>query len=112
MVEIEREIRRRPELIERLKQINARRDSGYHTLAEIWRRNQIGVPSREELGSYLLGLLPKEHAAYIRFRVEKLKCRYTIANLRDLEAQQERDDKQAEARRRKYLRSSMRHLKE
>jgi hypothetical protein len=112
MAEIEREIRNRPELLDRLKQINARRDSGFHTLAEIWRRNQIGIPSREELGSYLLGVLPEEHAGYIRFRIEKLRCRFTIANLRDLEAQQQESDSQVVARRRKYFRSSVHHLKD
>ncbi|MBC8871063.1 MAG: hypothetical protein H8E44_16685 [Planctomycetes bacterium] len=112
MAEIEREIRSRPELLERLTKINSRRDSGFHTLAEIWRRNQIGIPSREELGSYLLGVLPEEHAAYIRFRIEQLKCRFTIANLRDLKAQQEKDDSRVAARRRKYFRSSVHHLKD
>lgn len=112
MADIEREIRGRPELLERLKQINARRDSGFHTLAEIWRRSQIGIPSREELGSYLLGVLPEEHAAYIRFRIETLKCRFTIANLRDLEAQQKESDSKIAARRRKYFRSSVHHLRD
>jgi len=112
MVEIEGAIRRHPQLLEPLVQLHARRDSGGHTLGEIWRLNQIGVPSREELGSYLLGVLPKEHADYIRFRVETLKCRYTIANLRDLEAQQKESNKQTAARRRKYFRSSVHHLKD
>jgi len=112
MAEIEREIRSHPELLERLKEINVRRDSGFHTLAEIWRRNQVGVPSREELGSYLLGVLPEEHADYIRFRIDKLKCRFTIANLYDLEAQQKESDSRIAARRRKYFRSSVRHLKD
>ncbi len=77
MAEIERALRGRPELLQRLSQINARRDCGVHTVGEIWRRHHIGVPTREELGSYLLGVLPKDHAAYIRFRVATLKCRYT-----------------------------------
>jgi hypothetical protein len=112
MSEIERAVRRRPELLARLAQINARRDSGVHTLGEIWRRRQIGVPSREELGSYLLGVLPKEHAAYIRFRVEILRCRYTIANLQDLQTQQREGETQVTARRRKYFQSSVGHLKD
>jgi hypothetical protein len=112
MAQIEQALRRRPELLQRLSEINGRRDSGMHSLGEIWRRHQIGLPTREELGSYLLGVLPEEHAAYIRFRVETLKCRYTIANLSDLQQQQRQGDSQVAARRRKYFQSSVGHLKD
>jgi hypothetical protein len=112
MSQIEQALRRQPELLERLAQINGRRDSGLHSLGEIWRRHQIGLPTREELGSYLLGVLPDEHASYIRFRVETLKCRYTIANLADLQAQQREGETQVAARRRKYFQSSVGHLKD
>jgi hypothetical protein len=112
MAQIEQTLRGRPDLLKRLAEINARRDHGIHTLAEIWRRHQIGVPSREELQSYLLGTLTKDHADYIRFRVETLKCRYTIANLRDLEAQRREGPSRASARRQKYFQSSVQHLRE
>ena len=112
MAEIEIALRKRPELLRRLAAIHARRDIGVHTLAEIWRRSQIGVPTREELSNYVRGLLPKEHAAYIRFRVETLKCRLTIANLRDIEAQRREADAKAAARRRKFFDFSVRHLKD
>jgi hypothetical protein len=107
MAEIERELRGRPDLLQRLAQINARRDCGIHTLGEIWRRHQIGVPSREELGSYLLGVLPEEQAAYIRFRLTTLKCRFTAANLADLQARQQEAESHVTARRRKYFESSV-----
>jgi hypothetical protein len=112
MAEIEQKIRSDPELLQRLARINNRRDSGMHSLGEIWRRHQIGIPSREELGSYLLGVLPKEHADYIRFRIETLKCRFTIANLQDLQRQQEEAESHVTARRRKYFQSSVGHLKD
>lgn len=112
MAEIETALRRQPELLRRLAAIHARRDGGVHTLAEIWRRSQIGVPTREELSNYVRGVLPKEHAAYIRFRVETLKCRLTIANLRDLEAQRKEAESQVTARRRKFFAVSIRHLKD
>jgi hypothetical protein len=112
MAEIERALRARPELLQRLSQINARRDCGVHTVGEIWRRHQIGIPSREELGSYLLGVLPKAHAAYIRFRISTLKCRYTTANLNDLQARQKEAEAQISARRRKYFQSSVGQLRE
>lgn len=112
MAEIERALRARPELLKRLSQINARRDCGVHTLGEIWRRHHVGVPTREELGSYLLGVLSKEHAAYIRFRVSTLKCRYTTANLNDLQARQKEAETQVSARRCKYFQSSVGRLHE
>ena len=111
MAQIEQELRAQPDLLQRLAEINGRRDSGVHTLAEIWRRHQIGVPTREELQGYLLGILPTEQAAYIRFRVETLKCRYTIANLRDLESQQAEAQTHVAARRKKYFQSSVGRLK-
>ena len=112
MAEVERALRGRPDLLQQLAQINARRDCGVHTVGEIWRRHHVGVPTREELGSYLLGVLPKEHAAYIRFRVATLKCRYTIANLQDLQAQQKEAETHVTARRRKYFQSSVGRLQE
>jgi hypothetical protein len=112
MAEIERELRGRPELLRRLAQINARRDCGVHTVGEIWRRHQIGVPTREELGSYLLGVLSETHAAYIRFRLTTLKCRCTAANLADLQAQQKEADSHVSARRRRYFESSVGRMRE
>lgn len=103
--EIETGLAENHELLGRLSRINGRRDAGMHTLGEIWRRNQIGVPSGEVLGKYLLGILPEQHADYIRFRLEILKCPYTIASLRDLEQQQEGSRDQIETRRRKYYNS-------
>jgi hypothetical protein len=112
MVQIEKALRKEPRLLEHLTQINVRRDTGVHTLAEIWRRHQIGVPTREDLGKYLLGILPPEQADYIRFRVEKLRCRFTIANLQDLKAQQQELEAASAARRRKYFQSSVGRLRE
>ncbi len=111
MVQIEQALRQDPRLLEHLSRLNARRDTGMHSIGEIWRRHQIGVPSRDELGSYLLGVLPPEQADYIRFRLETLKCRFTIANLRDLQHQQQSEGQTAE-RRRKYFQSSIGRLKD
>jgi hypothetical protein len=113
MVQIERALREEPRLLEHLARINARRDSGTHSLAEIWRRHQIGVPTRDELGCFLLGVLPKEQADYIRFRLETLKCRFTIANLNDLSVQQQQQaEHQQTSRRGKYFQSSVGYLKD
>lgn len=105
--EVEQALRDEEALLQRLSHINSRRDAGIHTLGEIWRRNQVGVPSIEEMGNFLLGALGSEQAGYIEFRLKSLKCRYTIAMLRDLEEQQAQGEpSQSETRRRKYFDSS------
>lgn len=103
---IEKALAGNTELLNRLSQINGRRDAGIHTLGEIWRRNQLGVPTREELGGYLLGILDPEKADYIDFRVHILKCPFTIANLNDLKQEQEANDETVKQRRSRYLQSS------
>ena len=103
--EIESSLAEDEELLYRLSRINGRRDAGMHTLGEIWRRNQLGVPDMETLGKYLLGILSDEEADYMRFRLETLKCPYTIASLKDLEQQQAETRDQTDTRRRKYYNS-------
>jgi len=83
--EIEQTARGNPALLKRLAALNRRRDHGGHSLAGIWRRFQIGVPSREEMGQYLLGILDAGRADYIRFRLECLKCPYTQSLLKELQ---------------------------
>jgi hypothetical protein len=104
--EVEAALRDDPSLVEELARILARRESGVHTLGEIWRRHQVGVPTRQQLGSYLLDILPEEDADYIRFRVEILKCPFTLAKLADLRRRQEEAEAQIDARRRRYFQSS------
>src|SRR5262249_12816415 len=75
-------------LREQLSGINARRNAGVHTLGEIWRQQRLSCPTRAELGSFLLEVLPDEHAAYLRFHIDMVGCRYCQANLADLRRQQ------------------------
>lgn len=108
--QIEKALRENPALGRQLAEINARRDSGVHSLGDIWRRQQLGVPSRETLGSYLLGILDEAHANYIRFRIEVLRCPFTIANLRDLQEQAAAATPVRETRKRRYLNSTSRYF--
>ncbi len=64
------------------------------------------MPTSEELGQYVLGILSPEHMDYIRFRLDVLKCPYTIAGLKDIQEKQESSTTQIETRRRKYYNSS------
>jgi hypothetical protein len=47
-------------LLRTLEAINGRRDAGVHSLGEIWRRNRVSCPTRQQLGSFLLGILSDE----------------------------------------------------
>lgn len=92
-----------PTLIDRLQQINLRRSRGIHTVGEIWRRHQIGVPSETEMGSYLLGVLDQEHAAYIDYRINDLACPFTIALRADLLSQNETLSENVKDRRQRFF---------
>lgn len=103
--ELEQSLQEDNEMLDRLSHINGRRDAGIHTLGEIWRRNQVAVPTREQISEYLEGTLSKEFSDYIDFRIDILKCRYTIAHKNDLENAVQGAD-QPDSRRKKYFDSS------
>lgn len=110
MARIEAAVRGNEELARRLAAIHARRDGGSHSLGEIWRRHRLTCPTRNELGSFLLGVLPKPHADYIRFHLEEAGCRYCQANHDDLKRQQAEAAEAGHRRRRKYFESSAGYL--
>lgn len=95
--QIERAAAAQPQLIQRLAYINSRRNAGVHTLGEIWRRNQIGVPDRDTIIAWLDGKLDQAQANYLQFRLDILKCRYTQAICTDV--LQDRESAQAPVRR-------------
>jgi len=103
---IEEAMRTDATVVARMSQINRMRDSGVHTLGEIWRQHQVGVPDRSVIGQYLLGVLPKPHADYIDFRLNILKCPYTMALVTDLRNQQAESAEKTQRRRGKYYESS------
>jgi len=111
MARIERALRKDRDLAARLAAILARRDSGVHTLGEIWRRHRLSCPSREQLGNYLLGATDKETADYVAFHVAVVGCRPCQASLADLQRQQAEAQEMAESRRRKYFQSSAGYLR-
>jgi hypothetical protein len=111
MAVIEEALRNSNELQTRLTAINGRRDAGVHSLGEIWRRHRLSCPSRDRLGSYLLGVLPREEAKYIRFHIETIGCRYCTASANDLQSQQTAAEPEVAHRRQKYFQSSVGHLR-
>ena len=111
MAEIEAQLRTDKALAEQLRHINGRRDAGVHSLGEVWRRHRVSCPSRDELGSFLLGILDAESAEYVSFHLKIVGCRYCNANIEDMQSRQSEMAKNTEQRRRKYFQSSAGYLK-
>lgn len=107
MARIEQALRREPALAARLAAIHARHDAGLHSLGEIWRRHRLSCPTRQQLGSFVLGALPDELMRYVAFHLDVAGCRYCQANLADLKAQHGQPPETTEARRRRYFQSSV-----
>ena len=111
MARLEMAVRGQPKLARALAEVRSRRDAGVHSLGEIWRRHRVSCPSREKLGTYLLGALGREHCEYIRFHLETVGCRYCQANLQDLQRQQQEAADNSARRRSKYFQSSAGYLR-
>jgi hypothetical protein len=110
MAAIEDALRGDEALQKQLTAINGRRDAGVHSLGDIWRRHRLSCPSREQLGSYLLGVLPRNAADYIKFHVETIQCRYCEASIVDLKSQSATES-ETTRRRQRYFQSSVGHLR-
>ena len=109
--EIESQLRSDDSLAGRLAEIAGRRDAGLHTLGGIWRSHRLSCPTREQLGSYLLGVLDEGEADYVEFHLEEIGCRACQASLADLKAQHAATDEKATVtRRQKYFQSSAGYL--
>jgi hypothetical protein len=106
MARIEQAIRRQPQLVAQLAALCAQRDAGVHSLGAIWRRHRLSCPTREQLGSFLLGALDDGLAGYVGFHLDVIGCRYCQANLADLKNRQVEQLEAAETRRRRYFQSS------
>jgi hypothetical protein len=84
MARVEKILRDDPELIRQASAVHSRRNAGVHSLGEIWRAARLSCLSREQLGSFLLGVLPDEVADYVGFHLNVIGCRCCLANLADL----------------------------
>jgi len=111
MAAIEDALRNDGELQKRITAVNGRRDAGVHSLGEIWRRHRLSCPSREQIGSYLLGVLSDGEIDYIKFHIESIGCRYCAASITDLKAHQSAPETEVTHRRQKYFQSSVGHLR-
>lgn len=111
MGQIEDALRDSEALREQVKSISGRRDAGVHSLGGIWRRHRLSCPPREQLGSYLLGVLSAEETDFVQFHLEVSGCRVCTASVEDLQGEQAlAGNEQVAGRRKKYFQSSVGHL--
>lgn len=110
MSQIEQALRHDAQLRDRLVNIAATREAGIHGIGEIWRRNRLSCPTRQELGSFLLQAMDESQMNYLRFHLEQIQCRYCLANLQDLQQQQRQNETSVSSRRRKYFQTSAGYL--
>jgi hypothetical protein len=106
IAQIEQALRTSEPLREQLVQLMRERDRGEHSVGAIWRRQRLSCLPREQLGSYLLGVLDDDAQDYIRFHLQTIGCAFCLANLADLQTQQQQDDGQVKKRRKRYFQSS------
>lgn len=111
MARLEEALRDNELLQRRLSEAIGRRDAGVHSLGDIWRRHRLSCPTREQLGSYLLGVLPDEPRDYIAFHLNTIECRCCAANLADLKEIQCSAEKERTRRRQKFFQSSVGRLR-
>lgn len=104
--QLEKELRDSPALQQQLRQLIQDRDRGDHSVGAIWRRRRLSCLSREQLGSYLLGVLDDDVQDYIQFHLGTIGCAFCLANHADLKAQQEEASATTQKRRKRYYQSS------
>lgn len=109
MAELEKRLRDDAVLRQRVLAVSRRRDAGVHSLAAVWRRYRLSCADRSTLGNYLLGVLDEGEAQYLEFHIREVGCRYCLANLADLQEQQQ-GQAEAQHRRHRYFQSSADYL--
>jgi len=77
------------------------------TVARIWREEGVSCLKRSTLGRYLLGVLDDDWNTYIDFHVENAGCPRCNANLEDLQAEDERDERARQQLRERCFASSV-----
>lgn len=105
LAELEHELRNSAALRARLGRLMTLRNSGEHSVGEIWREQRLSCPDRNVLRRYLLDILDDELKDYIRFHTESVGCRYCNASLADLSTAGD-DRPETETRTRRYFESS------
>ena len=87
--------------IQKLKKYLAQRDPASRacldeqgadvTVARVWREQRLTCLKRSTLGSYLLGILEEPWQSYTQFHLDVAGCQMCLANLDDLDSEEEED---------------------
>jgi hypothetical protein len=104
--QVEQALRQSEALRRQVRGIMQERDRGEHSIGAIWRRSRLTCPTREQLGSYLLGVLEADLADYLKFHLETIGCAYCQANLADLRSLHEEPAPKVRERRQRFFESS------
>jgi hypothetical protein len=112
MVVVENELRQSAELRSRAVALREKQDTQGHSVGEIWRLGRLTCPTRHQLGSFLLGALPKHLEDYYRFHLTTVGCRYCAANLEDLKRAADQASSETATRRQKFFQSSAGYLRQ
>src|SRR5262245_46684060 len=107
---IEQALRASTTLQKILRALMQERDRGEHSLGAIWRRSRLSCPSRDQLGSYLLQVLPEGEQDYVEFHLKTVACAFCLANLADLQTLHKEPTPKARDRRRRIFESSAGYL--
>jgi hypothetical protein len=103
--QIEQALRESEPLRQQLRALMLETDRGEHSLGAVWRRKRLTCPTREQIGSFLLQVLDPGLQEYLDFHLRTIGCSYCLANLADLQRQQE-PPAQVQQRRRRIFESS------
>lgn len=109
--EIEELLRTNAESRDQLGRLLEGTQGDQHAPGTVWRQSRLTCPSREEWGSYLLGVLDPHFAAYYRFHLDRVECPFCLANVADLRELLQSPLEQIRDRQERIFRSSLGALK-
>ena len=78
---IEQALRGSEPLRQQLRQMMQDKDRGEHSVGAIWRRRRLSCPKREQLGSFLLGVLDDDEQDYVQFPFDVISDLPTVPPL-------------------------------
>lgn len=108
--QVEKALRDSDALRKQLRALMQQHDRGDHSVGAIWRRFRLTCPNREQLGSFLLGVLDADVTDYIQFHLHTVGCSYCLANLSDLQVLQQEPQEKTRKRRKRLFESSAGYL--
>ena len=76
-------------------------------LTRIWEEHRPSCPKRSTIGAYVLGTLDDSWRSYVDFHLNRLGCRFCLANLDDLQQQNEAAQRQVDRLRTRIMQSTV-----